>query len=64
MRNFTILRALILAAALSAPLTQAALAGQAIQPQQQAMSQGAVPTPSYGGGPYNNDALMSPAVGD
>ena len=64
MRTFTILRALVLAAALSAPLAQAALAGQAQQAEQQAMTHSAVPTPAYGGGPYNNDAAMSPAVGD
>jgi len=61
MRNFTVLRALVLAAALSAPLAQAALAGQ--QEQQAMTSQGALATPSYGASPYS-DALLSPAVGD
>ena len=59
MRTFSTLRALVLAAVLTAPLAQAA------QPQQQAFASGhAASTPSYGGGPYDSDAAMSPAVGD
>jgi hypothetical protein len=61
MRTFTVLRALVLAAALSAPLAQAALAGQ--QEQQALTTQGAFATPSYGAGAYS-DAVLSPAVGD
>jgi len=60
MRTFTVLRALALAAALSTPLAQAALACPQDPP---AMTGGSAPiTPSYGGGPYNNDAVMSPSV--
>lgn len=63
MRTFSVLRMLALAAALSAPLAQAALAGQ---PVQQAMSQSAAASTGVftGGGPYTNDAVMAPTVGD
>ncbi len=64
MRTFSVLlRALVLTAALSAPFAQVALAGEQ---EQQAMSQtGTASGGSYtGGGLYNNDAQMSPAVGD
>jgi hypothetical protein len=63
MRTFSVLRMLALAVALSAPLAQAALAGQQ---EQQAMIQSASASAgiSTGGGPYANDAVMAPAVGD
>ncbi|MDE2229771.1 MAG: hypothetical protein KGL11_12125 [Alphaproteobacteria bacterium] len=61
MRTFTVLRVLALATALSAPLAQAALAGQ--QEQQALVGQSAVTAPSFGVGPYS-DAALSPAVGD
>lgn len=54
MRTLTILRALTLAAALSAPLTQAALAGQQ---EQQALvnqsGQSVAGTPAFITGPYD-----------
>lgn len=55
MRTFSILRVLAVAAALSAPLAQAAVAGQQ---EQQAMSQTATASVGAftGGGPYDNDA--------
>lgn len=62
MRTLTLFRALMLSAALSAPLAQAALAGQV---QQQAMvNQSAAAATFSHGGPYSNDALTSPAIGD
>jgi len=61
MRTFTVLRAFALAAALSAPLAQAALAGQ--QEQQAMTGQNAVNTPFFGANPYSN-ALTAPPVGD
>ncbi|MGH6879211.1 MAG: hypothetical protein ACREHV_17765 [Rhizomicrobium sp.] len=63
MRTFSMLRTLVLAAALSAPLAQAALAGQ--QEQQAMASQTASSAGSFnGGGPYGNDSHLSPSVGD
>ena len=62
MRTFSILRALVLAAALTAPLAQGALADQQTQQQQQAAaSRSAATTPAYGAGPYDQPA---PPVGD
>lgn len=61
MRTLTVFRALVLAAALSAPLAQAALAGQV---EQQALASQSATTAISHGGPYNNNALMSPAVGN
>jgi len=52
MRTLTILRALTLAAVLSAPLAQAALAGQ--QEQQALAHQSAVSAPAFITGPYDN----------
>ena len=62
MRTLTVFRALVLSAALSAPLAQAALAGQI--EQQASANQGAVAATFSHGGQYSNDALTSPAVGD
>jgi len=61
MRTSMIFRALVLAGALAAPLSQAALAGQQ---EQQALSNHAAITSSINGGAYSNDATLSPAVGD
>ncbi len=62
MRTFSILRALVLATAITAPLAQAAVAQDA---QQQALANGNTATASfYGAGPYDNDQLTAPAVGD
>ncbi|HYL34084.1 MAG TPA: hypothetical protein VEU53_13165 [Stellaceae bacterium] len=52
MRTLTILRALTLAAALSAPLAQAALANQ--QEQQAMTSQSAASAPVFITGPYDH----------
>ena len=62
MRTSFILRALVLAAALSAPLAQAALAGQS---EQQALANQTITVSagSFGGGPYS-DQLTAPAVGE
>ncbi|HVA34732.1 MAG TPA: hypothetical protein VNG52_00725 [Stellaceae bacterium] len=62
MRTSFILRALVLAAALSAPLAQAASAGQS---EQQAMTSQTITASagSFGGGAYS-DQLTAPAVGD
>ncbi|GEM_PF-6539741 len=59
MRTLTILRTLVLAAALSAPLAQAALASQV---QQAAVQQNA--TSNISNGDLYNDAVMAPAIGD
>jgi hypothetical protein len=60
MRSSTILRALVLATALSAPLAQAALAGQQ---EQQAMTSQSAAAPLTNGTIYT-DQLTAPAVGD
>lgn len=59
MRTSTILRALTLAAALSAPLAQAALAGQ--QEQQAMTSQSAASAPTFITGTYDRPV---PTVGN
>jgi hypothetical protein len=59
MRTFSILRALTLAVALTAPLAQVALAGQV---EQQALAGQTVATSSFVG-PYS-DQLTAPSVGD
>ncbi|MDE2229296.1 MAG: hypothetical protein KGL11_09685 [Alphaproteobacteria bacterium] len=59
MRTFSIFRALAVAAVLSAPLAQAAFAGQQMQ---QAAIQASAATLT--GGAYGNDTVTSPAVGD
>lgn len=59
MRALTILRVLTLAAALSAPLAQAALAGQ--QEQQAMTNQSAVPAPAGITGPYDGSNFVSTA---
>jgi uncharacterized membrane protein len=60
MRTFLTLRALVLAAALTVPLAQGALAQQ----EQQSMAgQNAAATSSYGAGPYS-DQQTAPPVGD
>ncbi|MDE1902427.1 MAG: hypothetical protein KGI46_01065 [Alphaproteobacteria bacterium] len=61
MRSLTVFRALVVAVALSAPLAQAALAGQV---EQQALANQSVAAAFSHGGPYSSDALVSPAVGD
>lgn len=61
MRTSMFLRALVLAAAVSAPLGQVALAGQ--QEQQAATSQQNAATSSSYGNLYN-DQQTAPAVGD
>ncbi|HEV2264802.1 MAG TPA: hypothetical protein VGR79_09740 [Stellaceae bacterium] len=60
MRTLTILRTLTLAIALSAPIAQAALAGQV----QQAFVQHNVASAINNSGPYSNDAALSPALGN
>ncbi|MGH6976865.1 MAG: hypothetical protein ACREED_07550 [Stellaceae bacterium] len=57
MRMSMVLRAVALAAALSAPLAQAALAGQ----QQAMVSHSTVAASSFGTGPYD---VPTPTVGD
>jgi hypothetical protein len=61
MRVLTIFRPLVVAVALSAPLAQVALAAQT---QQALLNQNAATASFVQGSPYNNDTLMSPAVGD
>ncbi|HUZ73770.1 MAG TPA: hypothetical protein VMU87_12360 [Stellaceae bacterium] len=64
MRTFSILRAFVLAAVLTAPLAQGALADQQVQQQQQATAGSSAATaPSYGAGPYSDQAT-APSVGD
>jgi hypothetical protein len=61
MRVLTVFRPLVIAVALSAPLAQAALAGQV---EQQAMTNQSAAASSFSnGGPYS-DQLLAPAVGD
>lgn len=60
MRALTVFRPLVIAIALSAPLAQAALAGQV---EQQAMTNQSAGTSFSNGGPYS-DQLLAPAVGD
>lgn len=60
MRTLTILRTLVLATALSAPVAQAALAGQV---QQAFVQQNAASTLSNSS-PFNNDAALSPSLGN
>jgi len=61
MRTFLVLRALAVAAALSAPIAQAAFADQ---PEQQARVQTDNGSAGFvGGGPYS-DSHLSPPVGD
>lgn len=69
MRMSILLRATVLAAALAAPLAQVALADEQTQQDSQQTQQasmahnsGSFATPSTG--PYSNDAVMSPAIGD
>lgn len=61
MRTMSILRALTLAAALSAPVAQAALADQ-YRPQQAMVNHDSASTPTFGG-VYDNPA-NTPSVGD
>jgi len=67
MRTFSLLRLVALTATLSLPLAQVALADASAQSEQQA----AAGHPTYsgggsfvGGGAYDNDAIMSPTVGE
>lgn len=65
MRIFTGLRTLILAAALSAPVMQIALADSASSTQNAAaLSLQHDAAPLAIGGPYDNDANLAPPVGD
>jgi len=60
MRTSFVLRALVLAVALSAPLAQVALAGQV---EQQALASRTAAASSFSAGPYG-DQLTAPSVGD
>lgn len=65
MRTFTVLRTLVLAAALSAPVMQVALADSASSTQNAAaFSLQHDAAPMSIGGPYDNDANLAPPVGD
>lgn len=59
-RVLTVFRPLVVAVALSAPLAQAALAGQV---EQQAMTNHSASASVSNGSPYG-DQLLAPAVGD
>ena len=61
MRTSMVLRTLVLAAALSAPLSQVALANQ--QEQQAMTTQSATAAPFFEVSPYS-DSLLAPSVGD
>ena len=65
MRTFTILRPLILAAALSVPVMQVALANSSSSAQSAGvLSLQHEAAPMSIGGPYDNDANLHPPIGN